>query len=154
MGVRLRRFAPVGVLDPHHRAAGPITGTGESGGDSPVDATPARLLDLTLRASLIGLACLQIFRGVPDLFDAGHLGGEIAAWQVAVAVAFATVAAAPRVVDSLMPVMAGGTVMTVLVSLRDVAQARTTPRAELSHLILVAGFAMLTLLWLGHHEER
>jgi predicted anti-sigma-YlaC factor YlaD len=153
VGVRVRRFAPVGVADPHHRA-GPIGEAGAGGGEPRSEATPSRLLKLTLRASLIGLAGLQMFRGVPGLFTAGHLGGEIAAWQVAVAVAFATAAAAPRVVDSLMPIMAGGTVMTVLVSLRDVAEARTTTRAELSHLILVAGFAMLTLLWLGHHEER
>lgn len=111
-----------------------------------------RRLRWVLRAALLGLAGLQLHRGLPGLSTTGHIGADLAAWQVAVAVGLATVAIRPGVVDALMPMMAGGTVMTVLVSVRDVAAARTSAHAEFSHLTLVAAFAVLTLLWLSQHD--
>ena len=112
------------------------------------------LLAPVLRGLLVVLAALQFRHGLPDVFSMVHSTADLAAWQVAVGVAFVTVAVRPVVVDALMPIMVGGTLMTVLVSVRDVVEARTTTRAEFSHLSLVAGFALLTMLWLGRPDDR
>lgn len=100
-----------------------------------------------LRVLLVVLAAIQLGQAA-DLFgSSSHSQSELAAWHAAAAVGLLTGAARPRLIDSLMPLMAGAAGVTVLISVKDLVAARTTPADELAHLFLVLGFLVLTLLW-------
>lgn len=100
-----------------------------------------------LRWALVVLAATQLGQAADLLGSRSHAEAELAAWHAAAAVGLLTGAARPRLIDALMPLMAGATGVTVLVSVRDLVTGRTTPSAEVAHLILVLGFALLTILW-------
>ncbi|MGQ0468174.1 MAG: hypothetical protein ACT4QG_23010 [Sporichthyaceae bacterium] len=103
-----------------------------------------------LRVLLVVLAAIQIGQAA-DLFTyAGHSQAELAAWHAAAAVGLLTGAARPRLIDALMPVMAGAAGVTVVVSVRGLVADRTSAGEEAAHLFLVLGFLVLTLLWTVH----
>ena len=109
-----------------------------------------------LRVLLIVLAAVQLGQAA-DLFTSwSHAESELAAWHAAAAVGLLTGAARPRLIDALMPVMAGAAAVTVLISVRDLVAERTSAADELAHLFLVLGFLVLTMLWAGqdHDVER
>lgn len=107
-----------------------------------------------LRVVLIVLAAIQLGQAADLFASAGHSQAELAAWHAAAAVGLLTGAARPRLIDALMPVMAGAAGVTVVVSVRDLVAERTTPGEEAAHLFLVLGFLVLTLLWTIHDGAR
>lgn len=100
-----------------------------------------------LRVVLVVLAAIQLGQAA-DLFSSySHSQSELASWHAAAAVGLLTGAARPRLIDSLMPLMAGAAGVTVLISVRDLVAERTQPADELAHLFLVLGFLVLTMCW-------
>lgn len=108
-----------------------------------------------LRVVMAVLAAIQLGQAA-DLFTSahGHSQSELAAWHAAAAVGLLTGAARPRLIDALMPVMAGAAGVTVVVSVRDLVAERTSPGEEAAHLFLVVGFLVLTVLWTIHDGAR
>jgi uncharacterized membrane protein YedE/YeeE len=102
-----------------------------------------------LRWTLATLAAVQTGIGVDDLRRPAHSLGELATWQLASAVALLTIARRPAAAEVLLPTMACVTLLTVYVSLRDIADGRTSAGGELPHLWLVAGFAVAVGLWMA-----
>jgi hypothetical protein len=100
-----------------------------------------------LRVLLVVLAAIQLGQAADSFTSYGHDQSELAAWHAAAAVGLLTGAARPRLIDHLMPVMAGAAGVTVVVSVRDLVAARTTAGDELAHLFGVVGFLVLTMLW-------
>jgi predicted anti-sigma-YlaC factor YlaD len=110
-------------------------------------AAPGR--ERWLRWLLVVLGAVQTGIGFDDLARPTHSLGELATWQVASAVALLTIARRPSAAEVLLPTLACVTVLTVFVSLRDIADGRTSAGGELPHLWLVAGFATAVGLWLA-----
>ena len=105
---------------------------------------------LWLRRLLVVLGAVQTGIGFSDLQRPTHALGELATWQVASAVALLSMARRPATAEALLPTMACVTVLTVFVSLRDIADGRTSAAGELPHVWLVAGFAAAVALWLAN----
>jgi predicted anti-sigma-YlaC factor YlaD len=108
------------------------------------------------RVALVLIAAIQLAWSLPGLLGeehgaSVHVAREQGAWELALAVGLLLVALRPERAQGLLPVVAV-LATTLLVSTGvDVVNGHTTVLAESSHLLPVAGLAMLLLL---HRWER
>ena len=144
--VRLRRSEPVPDLTARILAA-----IGETGG-----AIQRRLVT-ELRVGLLGVAIAQLVLAVPPLImgsDDGasiHLARHEGSFGLAIAVGFLLAAWRPARAAGLVGVMGVLATCLIVTAAVDVAAGHTTAVAELDHLPVVVGFA---LLWLLVHPFR
>jgi predicted anti-sigma-YlaC factor YlaD len=99
-----------------------------------------------LRAALAVVALVQLAIAIPDLAAAEHLAHEGAAWDIAVAVAFAAAAWAPRRAAGLVPLLATFVLLLAGLSLYDLADGAAATGRELTHLAALVGLVLLVVL--------
>lgn len=102
---------------------------------------------LVLRWVLVVLAALEIGMAAPEFTGRWHAGGELGTWAVASAVGLLSVAAKPARAGAMLPMLAVASVVTLVVTARDVAAGRALASAELPHLLLVAGVLAIAAIW-------
>ncbi|MGD9525229.1 zf-HC2 domain-containing protein [Pseudonocardia sp.] len=148
-------------------AAGPTPGprTSEAQG---ADRMRRRLPDL-VRLGLGGVAAGQValvVSGVVAVGQAQHGGGQLAgassahlvhessAWNLALGVAFAVVAASRTRPAGLVPVVGAFLGLLGLLSVLDVLSNRVDPGRLVGHVPVLAGFLLLLLLWCLDRDGR
>lgn len=113
------------------------------------------------RWSLAGLAAIQLGVAMVEQFgphhgdgaaaDAAHLFHEGTAWNLALGVGFAAAAVRPRLAAGLLPALAAFVAVLTGFAIADLAAGRAGILREGSHLLVVAGLA---LLWLTDRDLR
>lgn len=101
-----------------------------------------------LRWGLVLLALVGIRYGIEGLRIPSTADRELAAWQIATAVGLLTAACRPVASEALLPTLASAVGLTAAVSVRDIAQGRTSTPQEAPHLWLVIAFAVTVVLWM------
>jgi predicted anti-sigma-YlaC factor YlaD len=116
-------------------------------------AARARLLDTALRLLLAALAVAQAGLAWPALTSGTaamsapvHMAHESGAWNAAVAVAFAAVAAAPRWAPGSLPFLGAFTALLLTATVRDVVAGHVHVDRAVAHLLLLAGVLVLAAL--------
>jgi predicted anti-sigma-YlaC factor YlaD len=109
-------------------------------------------MSLTLRWALVVLAALEIGMAAPEFAAGWHAGGELGTWAVASAVGLLSVAAKPRRAGAVLPMLAAASVITLVVSTRDVVGGRAVVSAEWPHLLLVGGVLVMVAIWRRERE--
>lgn len=112
-------------------------------------ARPSPALSLT-RAALMAVAIVQAGGGVVHLLtrgDAGrHTAAELAAWNFAIGIAFATAALRPKVAYAVLPMVVGLVAVLGYASLRDLAAGEISVQRVLEHTLIVVGLVLVTVL--------
>ena len=104
-------------------------------------------LTFVLRWALVVLAALEIGLAAPEFSGRWHAGGELGTWAVASAVGLLSVAMRPARAGGVLPMLACASVITLVVSARDVADGQALISAEWPHLLLLGGVVIITVLW-------
>lgn len=108
---------------------------------SPAAPAPDGLPVARIGLALVALA--QVLVSQDGLFDATHLGREQGAWELALAIGFATAAWQPRRAAGLVPLV-GALVIGLLVTASfDAADGSVGVLAEGHHLLPIVGLALL-----------
>lgn len=92
---------------------------------------------------LVGLVQAALALGAL-LGEGGHLGRELATWQLGLGVGFAVASWQPRRAAGLLPMVAVLGLAAMISGTADLVAGTTTLMAELSHLVEVAG---VLLVW-------
>jgi predicted anti-sigma-YlaC factor YlaD len=80
---------------------------------------------------------------------------ETGAWNLALAVAFLAVAAAPRLAAGALPFLGTFTALLVTVTLADLRAGHVPADRAAVHLLLIAGLALVaTIAWRGRRRRR
>jgi predicted anti-sigma-YlaC factor YlaD len=105
-----------------------------------------------LRTALVIVAALQLLLALPALIlgsDGGapiHAARELGSFSAALAVGFMVCAWQPRRIAGVLPVAGALAAFLAITALLDLASGRAIVLAEASHLLEVAGVALLALL--------
>lgn len=107
---------------------------------------PRAWVDAALRLGLTALAAGQAALSFPPLVDGAgsmsapaHIAHESGAWNVALAVAFAVVAVAPRLAAGALPLLGSFSAVLAVVTVRDLAAGHVHVDRAAGHLLLLAG---------------
>lgn len=110
--------------------------------------TALRLLLAALAVAQAGLAWPALTSGSAAMSAPVHMAHEAGAWNAAVAVAFAAVAAAPRWAPGSLPFLGAFTALLLAATVRDVAAGHVHLDRAVAHLLLLAGvLVMAALAW-------
>jgi predicted anti-sigma-YlaC factor YlaD len=104
-------------------------------------------LVLLLRWLLVLIAAAEMGMSSPEFLSRWHTGGELGTWGIATAIGFLSVAARPQRAGGMFPMLACAAVLTTYVSTRDVADGATFMSREWPHSLLLAGVAVLAMIW-------
>ncbi|MDT0278428.1 zf-HC2 domain-containing protein [Blastococcus goldschmidtiae] len=114
-------------------------------------AARRRLVDTGLRLALLavgvaqaGIAWPVLVTGPGAMSAPTHMAHETGAWNLAVAAAFLAVAAAPRLAAGALPFLLSFTALLVPVTLADLGAGHVHADRALTHLLLVAGVALVS----------
>jgi predicted anti-sigma-YlaC factor YlaD len=124
-------------------------------------AARTRLADAAVRLALLAVAVAQAGLAWPALASGAasmsapvHMAHETGAWNLAVAAAFLSVAAAPRLAAGGLPFLATFAALLVPVTLTDLAAGHVQTDRALAHLLLVAGVVLVaTVAWRGRRRR-
>jgi predicted anti-sigma-YlaC factor YlaD len=124
-------------------------------------AARARLLDDGLRLLLVAVAVAQAGLAWPVLVSGAgamsapvHMAHETGAWNLAVAAAFAAVAAGPRLAAGALPFLGSFAALLFPVTVADLGAGHVHVDRAVAHLLLLAGVALVaTVAWRGHRRR-
>lgn len=113
----------------------------------------ARLLGTALRLLLAALAVAQAGLAWPALASGSaamsapvHMAHEAGAWNAAIAVAFAAVAAAPHWAPGSLPFLGAFTALLLTSTVRDVAAGHVHADRAAAHLLLLVGVLVVAVI--------
>lgn len=124
-----------------------------------LDSVPRPSFGLSLtRAGLMAVAILQAIAGVLHLVardgSGAHTAAELAPWNVAIGIAFATAALRPGSAYAVLPMVAGLVAFLGYASVRDLLTGDVSVQSVLEHTAIVAGLVLVTLLtWMMRHRR-
>ena len=131
---------------------------------SPMTAAAARcrVLGTALRLALLaigvaqaGLAWPALQRGAGAMSAPVHMAHETGAWNLAVAVAFLAVAAAPRLAAGALPFLASFSALLGALTLSDLEAGWVhVERAVLHGLMFIGVGLVATMAWRGRRRRR
>lgn len=107
---------------------------------------------LVLRWVLVLIASVEIGMAAPEFTGRWHAGGELGTWAVASAVGLLSVAMKPSRAGAVLPMLACASVITLVVSARDVAEGHALISAEWPHLLLLFGVVVIAAIWWRERE--
>jgi predicted anti-sigma-YlaC factor YlaD len=118
-------------------------------------AARSRLAGTALRLALVAVAVAQAGLAWPALASGTaamsapvHMAHETGAWNLAVAVAFAAVAAGPRLAVGALPFLGTFAALLLPVTLADLGAGHVHADRAVAHLLLFAGVGLVaTLAW-------
>lgn len=124
-------------------------------------AARARLVDTALRlllaavaAAQAGLAWPALTAGTAAMSAPVHMAHETGAWNAAVAVAFAAVAAAPRWAPGSLPFLGAFAVFLLTATVLDLAAGHVHADRATAHGLLLAGVvAVAVIAWRGRRPR-
>jgi predicted anti-sigma-YlaC factor YlaD len=117
--------------------------------------TGLRLALLVIGAAQAGLAWPALTSGRASMSAPVHMAHETGAWNLALAVAFLAVAAAPRLAAGALPFLGTFTALLVTVTLADLRAGHVPADRAAVHLLLIAGLALVaTIAWRGRRRRR
>jgi predicted anti-sigma-YlaC factor YlaD len=117
--------------------------------------TGLRLALLVIGAAQAGLAWPALTSGRASMSAPVHMAHETGAWNLALAVAFLAVAAAPRLAAGALPFLGTFTALLVAVTLADLRAGHVPADRAAVHLLLIAGLALVaTVAWRGRRRRR
>lgn len=114
----------------------------------------------TLRLGLVAVAVAQLVLAVPGLIygsDEGapiHVAHEVGAWDLALAVGFLFAAWRPLRAVGMLPFAAALSAGLLLTAVVDIAHGRAIALTETTHLLELAGTALLYLLMVPRSRSR
>jgi predicted anti-sigma-YlaC factor YlaD len=101
---------------------------------------------IVLRWVLVVVGAVEMGMAAPEILGRWHTGGELGTWGAATAVGFLSVALRPSRAVAVLPMLACAGVVTLFISTRDIADGTAFFSQERSHLLLLAGVAVLAVL--------
>jgi predicted anti-sigma-YlaC factor YlaD len=124
-------------------------------------AARARLTGTGLRLGLLALGVAQACIAWPSLASGAgamsapvHMAHETGAWNLALAVAFLAVAAAPRLAAGALPFLGTFAALLTAVTVGDLAAGHVQPDRAVAHLLLLAGVVLVaTVAWRGRRRR-
>jgi predicted anti-sigma-YlaC factor YlaD len=124
-------------------------------------AARARLLDTAVRLLLAAVAAAQagfawpaLTAGTAAMSAPVHMAHETGAWNAAVAIAFAAVAAAPRWAPGSLPFLGAFAVFLLTATVQDLAADRVHTDRAAVHLLMLAGVLLVAVLaWRGRRPR-
>jgi predicted anti-sigma-YlaC factor YlaD len=124
-------------------------------------AARSRLAGSALRLALVAVAVAQAGLAWPALASGTaamsapvHMAHETGAWNLAVAAAFAAVAAGPRLAAGALPFLGTFAALLLPVTLSDLGAGHVHADRAAAHLLLFAGVALVaTLAWRGRRRS-
>ena len=125
-------------------------------------AVRSRVLGAALRLTLLaiglaqaGLAWPALQRGAGAMSAPVHMAHETGAWNLAVAVAFLAVAAAPQLAPGALPLLASFSVLLGAFTLSDLDAGWVHVERAVLHVLLLAGVGLVAMLaWRGRRRRR
>jgi predicted anti-sigma-YlaC factor YlaD len=125
-------------------------------------AARTRLVGTALRLALLAVGVAQAAVAWPVLASGAgamsapvHMAHETGAWNLAVAAAFVAVAAGPRLAAGALPFLGSFVVFLAPVTLADLAAGRVQTERAVTHLLLLAGTALVaTVAWRGRQRRE
>jgi predicted anti-sigma-YlaC factor YlaD len=123
-------------------------------------AARTRLLETALRLALFAVGVAQAALAWPVLVTGPgsmgapmHLAHETGAWNLAVAAAFVTVAAAPRLAGGALPFLGSFAALLVSFTVADLGSGQVDADRALAHALLIVGVALVgCLAWRSHRH--
>ncbi|HLM04545.1 MAG TPA: zf-HC2 domain-containing protein [Blastococcus sp.] len=116
--------------------------------------TALRLTLLTVAVAQAGLAWPALASGTAAMSAPVHMAHETGAWNLAVAVAFLAVAAAPWLAVGALPFLGSFAALLVPVTLADLGAGHVHSDRAAAHLLLIAGVALVAALaWRGRRRR-
>lgn len=122
---------------------------------SRVLGTALRLALLAIGVAQAGLAWPALQRGAGAMSARVHMAHETGAWNLAVAVAFLAVAAAPQLAAGALPFLASFSVLLGALTLSDLDAGWVHVERAVLHVLLFVGVGLVaTVAWRGRRRRR
>ncbi|MGY2004309.1 zf-HC2 domain-containing protein [Blastococcus sp. SYSU DS1024] len=124
-------------------------------------AARARLADTAVRLALLAVGVAQATLAWPLLASGAgamsapvHMARESGAWNLALAAAFLSVAAAPRLAAGALPFLGSFVALLLPVTVADLQAGHVHADRALAHLLLLAGTVLVaTVAWRGRRRR-
>jgi predicted anti-sigma-YlaC factor YlaD len=120
-----------------------------------VIGTAVRLALLAVGVAQAGIAWPVLASGAGAMSAPMHMAHETGAWNLAVAAAFLAVAGFPRLAAGALPFLVSFVLFLAPVTLADLAAGRVQVDRAVTHLLLLAGTALVaTVAWRGRQRRE
>jgi predicted anti-sigma-YlaC factor YlaD len=106
-----------------------------------------------LRWVLVVIAAAETGLSASEVLSRWHTSGELGTWGIAASIGFLSVAARPARAGAMLPMLICASVLTAFVSSRDIRAGATRIAWEWPHGLLIAGVAVLAMLWWRERSE-
>jgi predicted anti-sigma-YlaC factor YlaD len=117
-------------------------------------ATGLRLALVAVGVAQAGIAWPALAHGVASMSAPVHMAHETGAWNLALAVAFLAVAAAPRLAPGALPFLGTFAALLTVVTVQDLVAGHVDVDRAVAHLLLIVGVVLVSAMaWRGRRRR-